>query len=583
MFCPNCGAQISDEAAFCPHCGSPAALPDNTESPAQEPDTQRNGPRHAAKPARRGKARRIILAAAVVVLGVLAALNWKGLSNFALRSFGSPERYYQYVETRAADDLSAAVAGVYGSLLERAQPVEQRVSGSVSFELGDAARDLIGDYAGYFLYGFDDDLSWFETLSLAYQSDYKDGLNGTDATLRLNGTDLLSLSLVVDPKDETAYVAVPELNEDYFEVELDDLSGSRYGYYGYRLPYRLRSLDAPDMETLLDVLDALPDEAAAEKLLRRYLALAIESVDDVKKGKETLIVDGVSAKYTTLTAEINGDTAARIIETVGKEARSDKDLRKLIVAVADAAGRDGEDVYDEILDALEDLIDRADDVGDRIDDMDLEMTVYVDGAGGLCGRVIEGGDFRYAALSARKNGKFGVELSAEQYGDETFLLTGGGTYRGYKLSGTLELEIDGVYYGAFDAEELDAAKLADGALSGTLAFRPSTRLWSALGLPSAAISIVRDFSLRAELDSGKNRSTLRVSLLDDADLLCALTADAAVSGAKKVAAVSGAVEPGKWAEDISGSDLRELLDALEAAGAPEKYTGYLDGRLDYLF
>ena len=595
MLCVKCGTALGEGEKFCTHCGAPAPFnqqqpqPDsaaplaaeqqpaqaNPASPAawQQPQ-QGFTPPESGKPPKKFPLIPVIAGAVVVVLALVAALNLSAISGFYLRTFAAPDKYYRQVEARAVAGFSASASAVYDNLLlSNADYSSQSVDGSASLEIGDGARELLAGLAGPMLDQLNpgDDFSWLKSLELSLESNNQDKLADAKLAILLNGTRLLSMDMVSDLEQGTAAIAIPELAPGYFRADLEEMqSALPRGSVLSMMP----GASPEGLEQLTALLQALPDDDQVETLLTKYLDHALSFVKTVEKEKATLTVDGVSAGYTALTAHIDGETAAAAVRSICEMMRGDSELRDIIVTVAGAGGQDGQQAYGGFLEKLDETIRDADKIREKMDG-ELEIVIYVDSRGNIHGRELRYQDFTYTRLMPEKGDSFGLKLAVENQG-KRYSLEGSGKRGGDALTGELELIADGAYYGAVKLEGFDTEKLKTGFLSGTLIFTPSEAVWSRMELPATVGSALRDFSLRFELDTGRDQGTVKITMTGaDAKELLSLTIRANRGASRGVTPVSGAVEPEEWAQGFTQDALMSVIRSLETAGVPQVYTSML--------
>lgn len=143
MFCEKCGSPIQESEMFCSQCGAPVKTasapepgPEEAKAGGAGPDMSRvvesvsgaaasalEGARNLTENvAQNEKVRKffnkrnviiIIAAVAVLLSGITAAANADNLENFFLKSFSSPEKYYQYVEKKNVESMSKVAAENY--------------------------------------------------------------------------------------------------------------------------------------------------------------------------------------------------------------------------------------------------------------------------------------------------------------------------------------------------------------------------------------------------------------------------------------------------------------------------------------
>ena len=536
----------------------------------------------------------IIAAVLVLVVGV-GGFVWPGffkrskssggpLSTALAERFSTPEEYYRAVESNNANALAGHVSSVYDNVfLSNASSDDISVTGSLSIEPGDKLRELAIDLIGAQIDQLNpgDDLKWLKSISLAYDVSKKDQLSAINAALQLNGTDLAHLNCVVQIEDGVLCLSVPELSDRYLKTTLEDMNLDRMS-----LGSVLGSFSAGDAEKIEPVVKALPDAKTVSKVLETYLTEAVECIDDVGKETAELTAEDVTAEYTVLTATITPETVIKIVEKIGPELKEDKDIRKAILDVAAAAEQEGEAKYKAFTDKIDELLNDTSKITENMKD-NIVVTVYLDKAGDVHGRIVEMGSRKLELLMPEKDGQFGLTLRCCDENGEKFLISGGGKRSGDKLTGDLDLQIDGEYYAVLGLDGFDIEKCKDGFLVGAVTVKPTASLWSKLPssiseLPESIKSVLEAMELRFDLNTSKDKGTVKLTLGTGTDKLISITVDGAKSSAKKISTVDG-VEPNEWAEDVSLDKLEKVVANIEKAGVPTAYTDLLDQLLDNAF
>lgn len=492
----------------------------------------------------------LVGAAAVVLIVLVAALNWATLGNFAKKTFSSPEKYYQWVEKNTVEDAAAMATNVYSSyLLESLNVRDMGGSVSVNLKVEEDGLDAIDTLAGFAGLG-GMDMSWLEDVTFSGEWGSKGNVLQGILGLTVGKTQLLSLDAIVDVEGEAAYLAIPELSSKYIGVEADEI-----GDLEYALEYA-----SEYTESMEAFVKALPEQKQLEKLIKKYMETALGSVEDVKvkKGKE-LKAEGISQKCTVLEVTLDADALEDMLKAVLEKMEDDKDLEKMVVKAWDALSEidgiylndmDGDDAWEEIQKeckaAKKDI--------DLPSDFELVMKVYVDGKGNIRGRSFEYSD-RYDAvtvelLNPHKGSKFGYRLAVSGGGDE-IALTGTGKESGGTVTG------DFVFEGAIDgrsaevlevhAEKFDVDALKQGELKGMFTLKASSGLKVLLTLygsryydeaSSLLLSALEDLEVSLNIEAGSKAATIGFGLASDGESLGSLTVAAERSSGKKISVPS---------------------------------------------
>jgi len=631
MVCKNCGAELVEGAKFCIECGSPVEAPaepeevvepvaavdpvveetvaeepresepvdegpEAKEAPAEEPAAEE--PEQAAEPEKpetvepaepaapagpigipvdeaaeapkKSRKPLYIAIALVAILAIAAAVV------FGSGLFASPDKLYHKAELKAFENVSDGLASSYGSFVEGVGESEVQLSGNAELAFDESLFDLL-EMGGI----LDEDLSWLKAIRAEYTVNAaKEGRSGADFKLKLNGKDIATVNGVVDPDDGMVYIKVPELSDEYAELDLDDMLDELY----YELPYSVYSIiaqgeDEETKELITDVLKALPSEGDLKKLLNKYVKLAVESIEGVEKSKDSLSAGGVSANYTALTVKIDTDNARRIAKNVLTEMEKDAELKKLIISVADAAGEDGDDTYESFHDSIKDALDSVEDIELSKKDT-VTMTVYVDRKGNIAGREIKASGLRVTMAMPKDGSKVGIRLAVKTDGNYLIDLEGDGKISGSKLEAELALKVYGVELAEVTVNEMELAKLKKGQIGASITIKPSKALLEELDLTGAVGSFAKKLRLTLLLDTSDSAASVSVSLQTDSSDLVKLWIDCKKSSGKKVGAASG-VDVYDWLDSIDAKGAKEVIKRLKDAGVPADLLEELEDFVDW--
>ena len=578
----------------------------------QQPQTRGGQSAPKAKKSGKGAIIAIIAAVLAVVVGV-GGFVWPGFfkkdkggsagdGSFSMaraEKAATPEEFYQIVETNNADILADHLSSAYDNIfLSNATSDDICAEGSLRVEPGDKLREMLIDAVGAQLDQINpgDDLKWLKDLTLGYDVSKKNEDCMINLGLKLNGSDLLHLKLVIDLDKGDVWLSVPELSDKYMQTTLEDLnldsldldsitSGMSFGSV-------LGDLSAGDAGKLDPVSKAMPVADTANALLRKYLNEAIECIDDVERDTGDLSAQGVSAGYTVLTSTITPETVVKIVQKIGPELKEDKEIKKIILDVAAAAEEEGETKYKEFTDRIDELLDDPSKITDSMTD-DIVMTVYLDKSGDVHGRVIDAGSQKLEMLMPEKDGQFGLSIRYTKDGEELLLVSGDGKRSGDKLTGDLELEVKGEYYADLHLDGFDIEKAKDGFFSGGIEVKPTASFWklarekmgeSSVGsdIPEALSGILDTLTFRFDLDTSKDKAAVSLTLTNGKDKLVTIAIDGKKTSAKKISTVDG-IEASEWAQEISLDKLEKVVASIEKAGVPAAYTDLLDAALDNAF
>ncbi len=487
-----------------------------------------------------------IVAVAVVALVLLIA-NAPKIANAAVKLFTSPAGYFQHVLGKSADDAAEQIAKGYGMVLEGLNESDDLSSDAkFTVSVGEDVIDMLEDETEM-------DFGWLESMSLLVNSDMTKDAYKFDIGLDVNEDRLISMVMLANMSDKMAYFQVPELNEDYLGLDLEMLFDEM----------DLEMDEIEDVNESLDkIMKALPKEAKVEKILKRYLDLAISCVEDVEQDKEEVKVGEITDKLTVLEATIDEKTLVAMMEKIIPELKEDKDIEKIMFDVLDTVGEvfdieddlDADEIYDDFIDGLDDLEDSLDDLEDE--EFEFVLKLYVNNEGKIMGWAVEveEADAEISSLLVTKGNKFAYELEGNVSGAKA-VLEGSGKMSATKLNGDFKVKVLGMKMLEFTMTDLKLKDLKDGYFNGTVSVSLGKGAVSAIEdengdeLPFD----VEDFVLELTGKNSKKKSDMTVSLYEKDELLVAVTVANEIGKA-------GKIKSPKDSEVIMAEDEEELME-----------------------
>ncbi|MCD7708916.1 MAG: zinc-ribbon domain-containing protein [Clostridiales bacterium] len=602
MFCTNCGKEIPEGSAFCDACGAPVSAPTaaNQAEDAQpeagavnqgataQPDANAAyqsadaqppvGGYYAPQPVKKRRKWPIAAAAVVVVVVVVAAASVVSgaTTGFFLKHFGSAKAYYAYVDKKEFDDKAGDLSNWYGNAASAQKSVEtggMHVDAELSID--SSGLSLLSSYA-------DMDLSNLKDIGLSF--DRQSGASSSDMRIALaaGGSDLLTFTGYIDDASQL-YLQIPELSGAYLTV---DLAGDDYG------------VDASAFaDGELNLSDYFPDSSSLKKLVLKYAYAAIADVKMVSKTSDTLTVNGVSEKCTVLTVKITMSDVANMVSDIKKLAESDEELQSICDQLADdmelMSGYrefEGDELYGELLDALDELEEDLSDSYYYGDSEYLKMQVYIGKGNEVIGRTVSyvdddwGEEYQIFSYKEPLSGnKFALELVAGS-GYDAVSVSGSGIKTNKSLSGAYKIYDGDITSSEDEAEalatisvsDLDRDKLKNGYLDGTFTVSLGSRY---LGTYASLIS----FGITAQGSS--SGMSAEMSLLLNGSPLGSLSFDTSYKSTASVSA-PGSSDTVYGIDDadeyIYGLDYEKLFDILGEIGLPSDLLSELEEEMEYM-
>lgn len=552
MFCSNCGASLAEGTKFCPTCGATQAAPAPevpvSEVSAPELPVYQN---HFASPSfepqpEQPKKKKWILPVAIAggliaVLVVLGIVFWDSVNGFWLRNFGSTEDYLVYVEKKSIGEPISELTDLYGKFKN---PQPQKTEGEVTIVLSDDAKQM----AGSLLSGYD--VENLEDASIQFVTN-NDGENqATEFTLMMGETKALQANLYADGETGDVYLTVPTLNQKTFHIPMQ------------------RDENSAMIHSILsdsEFLNALPEEEVLNELLMKYINIALTQIKDVEKTDTIINIEGIEQSVIELRVEITEETALNITKAVLEAVREDKELREALlpaieyVAEEMALFEDAEDLYDEVLDAIDDALEELDET-EFTDEDPIVFTNYVDGDHKIIARRIEadGEELFFGTIQDGNDTATMITVSNQ------FRLTGSGTKDGSKLSGTYTLTMNqygqAVCLGKIELIDVDTAK---DTLNGTIRIRPDADLFEKAGMSGSmtlAISAMNP-ALEFTASGDEEGGTFAINLLSNDEVLFGLQATATVREPDPIELPEGGTNNlPEWLESIDPNATKQLLE-----------------------
>ena len=613
LVCPNCNTQANENEKFCSACGFrlentideaavnevplsecaaeevltetearsesvSEAASEFLETPSESPSNEVfSGDVITGRiPSAGRKLWMSLLAVALVVIlgfGVLAA----PIKNFFYRSVMPSDSFFRKVATDMIEDVSNHVATVFDSLPTDAN---QSAKGSVEVTIGDGLKDLVDEYGGY---EASEAIEWLNSIKLDVNGATSSKRASGSVGIHVNDVDITSYDVVVDMAEGMLYMTLPDLNKTAIGAEAD---------MGY---------EAEAYTELYDGLSKyMPKSSVVKKLLVRYLTCIVKQVDEVDKSKDSIEAGGVSQNCNKLSVTVDAEMLLNAARSVLEEAKTDKDLKKVIIDFATIAeeaesGVDPEEAYEEFVEGIKSALEELEDAEEYISDEDMPEIILNLWVNGKCEAIGFGFEFddgyetaEFVSIETRKGGNFGSSLFLDVDG-EGFGFEGSGKVSGNKYTGEFVFNVNGLNIISISTNKLDADKLADGIISGSLTISAADSVSGLLSMVPTyerdMYSMLTELSLTIDSSSSKDKADCTLTVNREEDLLLSMKVKSTIGNGKPANAPKDYVdaedssEMQDWAYEI---DFETLIDKLEKAGLPSEWIDMLQEAIDSL-
>lgn len=525
MICKNCNNQIADDSQFCPECGADLSEV-ATEAATEEtvvneavPETEGKGKfdfnnivpkvRESLK-----KHTKFWIGGVAVLLALLIVFNLSGIVGFFVKLFGSDEAYVQYVEEKTVENIVDAGSSIYGSLLD---VVDMNYGAEVEVDI-DLSKDAIKALED----ATDMDLKWLSDLGMFMSTNVKKDAASTNFGVTLGNKDLINVEAIIDVAGKQAFVGLLNLSDKYLttgEIELPEEFS---------------------LDMVADLAKALPSEAKINKLLDKYLKLAIEQIDDVSEDKETIKAGDIEQKVTASKIKIKQDTVLDIGIAVLEEVKEDKEIKGILIDLINAVKKqealselvgeiDADETYDSFISMIDMTLEGLKAEKDAITENSVVCVIvdYIDGNHEIVGREIkvpagEENATVFSYVMPHKGNKFAFKLEASG-----MKITGEGKDNDGVITGEFKISAAGeglnLSICTIKLDKFDTDALTKGEIKGTVTICPNKTIGSALGSVAGTAASILANDVELVFDAGLEKGSVEINILQKDEFYAGVT------------------------------------------------------------
>ena len=484
----------------------------------------------------------------------------------------TPLEHFAALELNNANGMVDALSAVYGALAQPASKANYGAEVDISLQVGDVVQDVLEE--SYFeASGEKMDFSFLSKVNLEVDLNVKNKMQQMDMAVGLGGSRILTICTIMDLDDFTTWVGSPELSDVFAEMNLVQSGGV--------------AVNPATMQTANALIEALPSEQEFNALVKRYLEVALEKVDNVERKTITLELDGLKQECTVLVAKIYEEDALNIAEAVLKTAKTDNELKAIIEkfgvafnelmkeSYTQAGGTwTNVDLYAEFITAVEEALTSLEMEREDLDTEEyIELTAYVDKEHNIIGRklALDGDELHYYTVT--EGNAFTFEASLDEV-----KVTGGGTKKSGKVDGSFKLSMEGTSLLTLAVEGWSASEKET---KGTLVLEPSAELIQQIGGNSGALPFA-DIALELKVDSSESKNDFEMNLLSNETLVVGIAMSAKTSSGSDIQKPTETIDftnqyqLQSWVQSM---DFNKLFQNMRNAGVPGELVDMLEASL----
>ena len=507
-----------------------------------------------------------------ITAAVMAAMI--GISAFPFNAMASSYKEY------AKENVTKTIENFcqhYAKTLDRGDSIEN--SSSIDLNLSNEGSTLLNTLSSA-------DISWINSANLSMDNSLKKDAAAQSANLYINGVKICTINLLMDSKDSSVYINIPEVSDGYVKANLEDISSKNEDNSSTdSLHVNMQAADI--LENYFTAKETPPSADALQDIFEKYSEIVIDKLPEGDSSKETVTAGDVSEEQDIVTTEIDQKAAADIMEAIYSSAKDDSGLKELF----DSFSTD-DYTYENFIMSLDDMVTSL--KGDYDKSSDTEDIAPPEtesiAEGEPYGEALE--DASEFILKTYWNGQdiVGSQLAVEtSLGEEAvfkYLETSDGDKKGvlFNIAGSEGISVEG------------SGTVSDNKLNGTYTFSSNNKDMMKINITDHDLSLWKDGNLKGtyeltgttdgsfdgmdvklSLDRSETKSECRASLSLHGTYLGALT----ISSENKDSVIvpdKDSIE--KIYDFTSESDVNDFTDSmnmdtvmenLDKAGMPENW------------
>ena len=486
----------------------------------------------------------------------------------------SDEEYMQKLFMNTAKEYVDALTSAYGELSKFDPNAAANMGGELemSVQVGDYVIDMLEESFSSSM-GTSMDFSFLSKVGLNMEYGIAGDMMKSDLALMLSNKKIATVSMIMNMVDSIVYMAIPELNGTYIEVDMGDMGMGEIG---------MGSSSVVGMAgQLAEIMEYLPSEELMNKLINRYMETALKALDNVERETVTLECDDLEQECTALSIKVYQSDVFEVAKAVLTVAKDDKDIETVLDGISELAG---EDLYPQVSEMIEYYLEMIEEASE--DDMDdetyVELITYINDDHEIIGAKLDGnawneGDMYFYTVT--EGNTFAFEAVLEPADVE---ITGEGTNKSGKIDAEYTLNVQGMDIVVLAVEDW---MVSGDTVNGTLRIEPTADTLDMImggvsGLPFADIALEIKLT-NVDADSG----SIELNILGNDALVVGLVMELKMTSAGSIKEPSNAISADdyealqEWLMDMNADT---ILSNLRSAGVPSDLVDMLEMAVESL-
>ena len=396
----------------------------------------------------------------VVLVVALVFLISGSARNSVKKMFMSDESYFRSVEKNAiqdlADDLSIAYEDDFVELFDF---MKSKYTVNIDVDVKDEAEDFL---EAIYKKNRDVDLSWIKSAKAEGYFQMKDKNLQITGEANINKKDLIDFDLIGNLTENKYYIGIPILNKEYAQYDLSntlDLETLSLGDVG-----------GINFQTLIESTafqDALPSKKELNRILMKYVEIALEKMDRVKFYEDQVLeAGGVKDRYLMISVDLDEAKQPEIIDAILKELSKDDDVLAIVNKI-EKTGVFGDQLS---ADSFLDWIEKQQDEVYNKEYPFRTLNIWVNSSGDVVGQqLVEDNGTGYTYKYVINQGNFGFEAFSTKKNKVLSNVRASGTVSGNSVTGNLKYFTDsGIERLSVDFIDINVIDLLRGNPTGTV-------------------------------------------------------------------------------------------------------------------